>query len=174
VTGSAGATGTGSAGGGTVTGSAGATGTGSGATGTGSAGATGSVAEAFVGTWRYATGATTTSCPGALASSEATVGTLVIEQGATAGSLIVTKAGFCNIPFSGSGDLANIDWTMGCQIVDNEETDQYGFSLWTLSLSNDGQTLSESRAGPVNISLPGAATQRCSYTETGVTLRRVN
>jgi hypothetical protein len=137
------------------------------------AGDAGGAIAAFLGNWVYATGTTTSSCPGELPSSDPASGPLVVTAGASAGSIIATQPGICALRFAVSRAVATIEPGQTCSLNDDAaDVLTWDMISWTLTLSADGQKLDETLSSRMTIAPTSGATEECSYTETGVTLRR--
>jgi hypothetical protein len=127
---------------------------------------------AFLGSWAYATGTTTSTCVGLQPVTDPATGALVITPGPSAESVIATQPGICSLAFNVSGKVATIEPGQTCSVVDrSSERATYDMTNWTLTLSADGQTMDETLSARETVATDGGSVT-CSFTERGVTLRR--
>jgi hypothetical protein len=132
----------------------------------------GGASPGLVGTWLYAAGTTTRSCPGEAPTDAAPEGGLVIAAG-NAGEVIVTEPGACSMRFSLKGNVATIVAGQTCSGADGAGgTITFSNMKWTLTASADGKTLTESLTADEKLAPATGAARTCKYTETGVTLRK--
>lgn len=139
-------------------------------TGSGAAGSSSTVGQGMLGDWVYAAGTTTRTCPGEVPSVAGPLGGIHVAAG-NAGEVIVSEA--CSLRFVLAGNVATVVSGQECAGSDGAGG-QIAFSKlsWTLTLSNDGKTLSESLAADQILTPANGPVRTCRYTEDGVTLRR--
>jgi hypothetical protein len=127
----------------------------------------------FFGDWIYRAGTTTRACPGERPTDAPPEGDVVISAGHAAGELTVTEPGACALRFTLAGDVATAVAGQTCAGSDGGGgLITFTKMAWTLTLSNDGQTLSESLAAREELTPARGAARMCTYRERGVTLRR--
>jgi hypothetical protein len=130
-------------------------------------------AARFFGDWIYRSGTTTRTCPGERPTDAPPEGDVVISAGHAAGTLTVTEPGACALRFTLSGNVATAAADQTCAGSDGGGgLITFTKMTWTLTLSSDGQTLSESLLAREELAPAHAPARTCAYTETGVTLRR--
>jgi hypothetical protein len=130
-------------------------------------------AARFFGDWIYRAGTTTRACPGERATDAPPEGDVVISAGQAANALTVTEPGACALRFTVSGDVATAVAGQTCAGGDGGGgLITFTEMTWTLRLSKDGETLSESLSAREALAPARGPARTCAYTETGVTLRR--
>ncbi|HSZ81203.1 MAG TPA: hypothetical protein VLA14_02920 [Polyangia bacterium] len=130
-------------------------------------------ATRFFGDWIYRAGTTTRACPGERPTDAPPEGGVVIAAGPAAGGLTVTEPGACALSFTSSGNVATAVAGQTCAGSDGGGgLITFTEMTWTLTLSSDGQTLSESLSAREALAPARGPARTCAYTETGVTLRR--
>jgi hypothetical protein len=129
-------------------------------------------ATAMIGTWTYASGTTTRTCPNEAPTPAAPEGTLVVAAG-NAGEVVVTEPGACSLRFSLKNNVATIVAGQTCSGPDGAGgTITFSNMQWSLALSADGKTLTESLTADEKLAPASGPARTCRYTESGVTLRR--
>jgi hypothetical protein len=127
---------------------------------------------AFFGDWIYRSGTQTRACPGERPTDAPPQGDVVISAGQAAGALTVTEPGACALRFTRTGNVATAITGQTCAGSDGGGgLITFTKMTWTLTLSSDGQTLSESLSAKEELAPARGPAQTCTYTETGVTLR---
>jgi hypothetical protein len=130
-------------------------------------------ASRFVGTWAYATGTTTRSCPGQPDTLAPPEGTLALALGTAQGTLVVTEPGACALDFTLQGSTATSKSGQTCAGPDGAGGQiKFTKMTWTLTLSSDGATLTEALSADEQLIPASGPSRACKYSETGVTLRR--
>lgn len=124
----------------------------------------------MLGSWVYAAGTTTRTCPGEQPSVASPLGGIDIATG-DVGEVIVSEA--CSLRFKLAGDVATIVAGQACAGSDGAGG-QIAFARmsWTLTLSSDGKTLREALSADQILTPANGSARTCRYTEQGVTLRR--
>jgi hypothetical protein len=131
------------------------------------------VAARFFGDWTYRSGTTTRACPGERPTDAPPEGEIVISAGRAEGELTVTEPGACALRFTLSGHVATAVAGQACAGGDGGGGRIiFTKMIWTLTLSSDGRTLSESLAAKEELAPAHGPARTCAYTEAGVTLRR--
>jgi hypothetical protein len=123
------------------------------------------VSSAFVGTWRPTAGTVTKTCPGLAASSEPIRVDLTWSADGNAG-LVTNELGQCPFHANVTDSTASAAPNQGCAVSDGA----YGFTTtafasYTFTVSADGQTAIEERAGTVGHS-DDAPSSICSFAGT--------
>jgi hypothetical protein len=132
----------------------------------------GAVNNPFLGTWIYVTGMSTQACLGAPPSTFMTTGQLIITENGPA-SLLVTEPDACALPFTFSGNVARIVPHQSCKVASQAGgEDSYSMAMWTLTLSADQATLTETLSARDDSTSADGTTQVCLFSEAGVTLHR--
>ena len=127
----------------------------------------------ILGTWAYAAGTTTRTCPGEAGTDAPPEGVLVTAAGGTASEVVVSEPGACALRFSLAGATAAITPGQTCAGPDGAGgMITFADMTWTLTLAADGETLAESLAADETLAPARGAPRTCKFTETGVTLRR--
>jgi hypothetical protein len=127
----------------------------------------------FFGDWIYRSGTTTRACPGERPTDAPPEGDVVISAGRAAGELTVTEPGACALRFTLSDDVAKAAPGQTCAGGDGAGGHiTFTKMIWTLTLSADARTLSESLSAKEELAPAKGRARMCAYTETGVTLRR--
>jgi hypothetical protein len=137
--------------------------------GSGVAGTGATANNGLLGSWVYASGTTTRTCPGEAPSVAPPLGGLNIAA-AGAGEVTVTEA--CALRFKLAGKVATIVAGQSCAGSDGAGG-QIAFAKmeWTLTLSSDGRTLAESLSADQILTPASGPARTCRYTEANVTLR---
>jgi hypothetical protein len=140
--------------------------------GLGTTGSPGSMAGMF-GSWLYASGKTTRVCPGEAGTDSPPEGAIVVNAGSSDGALVVEEPGACSLHFTRSGDAATSSPGQSCAGADGAGgTITFTNMSWTLTLSADGKTLTESLSADETLAPAQGAARTCKFTETDVTLKR--
>ena len=122
----------------------------------------------FAGTWHPTSGAVTKACPGAAAVSEPVVVDLTWSRGADAASLVTGDLNDCQFQANVTGTTASAASDQRCAVSDGAyDFTTTSFVRYTFSVSADGRTATEERAGTIQYPDSGAAAA-CSFTGTAV------
>jgi hypothetical protein len=125
------------------------------------------------GTWAYAAGSTTRTCPGEVGTDAPPEGNLVLTAGSAPSEIAVIEPGACTLRFSRAGNVATVVAGQTCAGPDGAGgTITFSKMTWTLTLSADGQTLAEALSADETLAPAHGAARTCKFTERGVTLRR--
>lgn len=127
----------------------------------------------MLGNWLYATGKTTRVCPGEAGTDSPPEGAIVVNAGASDGELVVDEPGACSLHFTRAGDVATIVAGQSCSGADGAGgTITFTNMTWTLTLSADGKTLTESLSADETLAPAQGTPRTCKFTESDVTLKR--
>ncbi len=127
----------------------------------------------MLGTWLYASGKTTRVCPGEAGTDSPPEGAIVVNAGASDGELVVDEPGACSLHFTRAGAVATIATGQSCSGADGAGgTITFTNMTWTLTLSADGETLTEALSADETLAPAQGAPRTCKFTESDVTLNR--